>query len=88
MIPASKYSVCLQDEDTETNTGCARTSHDSHEVHDQNASKETGLEAVHGEESPRLQRIAHEECNGKDVDEKTDDNECHEEYNAPAFSKY
>lgn len=50
----------LQDEDAEANSNCACASTNGYKVHDQNSSPESSLNAVHGQECPRLERIAKE----------------------------
>lgn len=83
-MPAKlRYS---QDEDAEPNTSCARASYDSHKIHDQDSSKETSLKTVHSEKSPGPQGVAHEEDDGKNIDEETYNDEQHEDHDAPTCS--
>ena len=88
MYRHEKYRLYLQDEDAEPDTSCACSPHDGHKVHDQYSSKETGLEAIHGKECPRLQCVAYEEYDGEDVDEETDDDEQHKDHDTPALCQY
>jgi hypothetical protein len=62
----------LQDEDTESNANCTCSSANCYNIHNEHASPETGLEAIHREKCSRLQRVSEEEDDREDVNEQYD----------------
>jgi hypothetical protein len=75
----SRQTLNVQYEDAESNSYSAGALAYGDKVHDQDASPESSLEAVHGQESAWLQLVAKEHDDRKNVDEEHNDDEEHED---------